>query len=234
MLSAFFITGTDTGVGKTLISTALLHAANDRGLSTAAFKPIASGCEQTPEGLRNDDALRLQQAINRPLHYDQINPVALKAAIAPHVAAASSPHHNITIDKLVDLSRCVLNSSTDFAIVEGAGGWRVPINHRETLADLAKVLKLPVIMVVGMRLGCLNHACLTAEAIERDGLTLAGWVSNRIDPTMEACDASLTTLEQSLSAPCLGHIPFLTNPRGIDIRHRVDMDKLRVQHAVYK
>lgn len=225
MAAHFFITGTDTGVGKTLVSEGLLYAADAQGLTTAALKPVAAGCEQTPNGLRNDDAVVLHRAINTELSYEQINPIALEPAMAPHVAAAQA-QRTITVDRLMGFCRGVLMNRADFAVVEGAGGWRVPINHRETLADLAKALSLPVVMVVGMRLGCLNHAWLTAEAIRRDGLSIAGWVSNHIDPDMPAYQESLETLERCLPAPCLGHIPFLSNPQGIDIQKDLDIGKL--------
>ena len=233
MPAHFFVTGTDTDVGKTLISEGLIHAANQQGLSTAALKPIAAGCEQTPEGLRNSDALILQRAINTPLSYEQINPVALEAAIAPHVAAEQEGRR-LSADRLAGFCRGVLMQRTDFVIVEGAGGWRVPLNRRETLADVAKQLSLPIIMVVGMRLGCLNHAYLTAEAIRRDGLVLAGWVSNHIDPSMAAYEASLADLEQGLGAPCLGHIPFLSNPAGIHIKNDLDIGKILPPAFSYK
>ncbi len=225
MSAQFFVTGTDTDVGKTLISTGLLYAAGSKGLSTSALKPISAGCEQTPDGLRNEDALLLQAAINTPLSYEQINPVALEPAMAPHVAA-EQVQKRITADRLAGFCRGVLMKRTDFAVVEGAGGWLVPLNSRETMADLVKLLSLPVILVVGMRLGCLNHALLTAQAIRRDGLALAGWVSNHIDPNMPAYQESLDTLEQTLGAPCLGHIPFLSDPQGIDIQTLLDIDKL--------
>lgn len=225
MPAHFFVTGTDTDVGKTLVSTGLLHAANSKGMSTAALKPVAAGCESTPEGLRNEDAVLLRDAMNTSLSYEQVNPVALISAMAPHVAAAQE-QRRISVDRLVGFSRGVLIKGTDFVVVEGAGGWRVPLNPRETMADVAKALSIPVILVVGMRLGCLNHALLTAEAIRRDGLSLAGWVSNQIDPDMPAYKECLTTLEQSLSAPCLGHIPFLSNPNGIDIQNLLNIDKL--------
>jgi len=225
MSNAFFVTGTDTGVGKTLISAALLHAANAKGLSTAALKPIAAGCELTPEGLRNDDALMLQAAMNTPLAYEQINPIALAPAIAPHIAAENS-QRRFSADRLVGFCRGVLMSRADFVIVEGAGGWRVPLNHRETLADLPKALSLPVILVVGMRLGCLNHALLTAEAIRRDGLPIAGWVANQIDPNMPEYEQNIATLERMLPTPCIGDIPFLNNPQATDIQKDLDIDKL--------
>jgi dethiobiotin synthetase len=225
MSLAIFVTGTDTDVGKTLVSAGLLYAANARDLTTAALKPVAAGCEQTPEGLRNDDALILQQAMNTELSYEQINPIALEPAIAPHIAA-EQVQRRMTVDRLAGFCRGVLMKRADLTVVEGAGGWRVPINNRETLADLAKALSLPVVMVVGMRLGCLNHACLTAEAIHRDGMSLAGWVSNHIDPNMPAYSESIATLERSLRAPCLGHIPFLENPHGTEVQKYLDIGKL--------
>lgn len=222
-----FVTGTDTDVGKTLVSAGLLHAANANNLTTMALKPVAAGCELTPEGLRNGDALILQEAMSASLAYEQINPIALAPPIAPHIAA-EQVQRRITVDRLVGVCRGALLQRTDFTVVEGAGGWRVPINSRETLADLAKALDFPVVMVVGMRLGCLNHAFLTAEAIRRDGLPLAGWVANHIDPEMPAYEESLATLEQHLGAPCLGHIPFLDNPCGADIQKYLDIGKLQL------
>lgn len=223
----FFVTGTDTDVGKTRVSAGLLHAADKAGLSTVALKPIAAGCEQTDVGLRNEDALILQQAMNSELSYEQINPVALASPIAPHIAAEQE-QRRITVDRLAGFCRGVLMQRKDFALIEGAGGWRVPLNNRETIADLAKTLSLPVILVVGMRLGCINHTWLTVEAIQRDGLTIAGWVSNQVDPDMLVYQEVRDTLERHLGAPCLGHIPFLSNPSGIEIQKYLDIDKLLV------
>jgi dethiobiotin synthetase len=225
MALKIFVTGTDTGVGKTLISAGLLYKADAQGLRTTALKPVAAGCEHTGDGLRNEDALVLQQAINTPLSYEQINPIALEAAMAPHVAAEQEGRR-ITVSRLEGFCRGVLMQRSDFTVIEGAGGWRVPVNSRETLADLAKALAIPVVMVVGMRLGCINHALLTAEAIQRDGLSLAGWVSNHIDPDMPAYLESRAALEQSLPAPCLGHIPYIANVEAIDIQKYLDIDKL--------
>ncbi len=206
--NAFFVTGTDTGVGKTLVSAGLLLAARARGLETAALKPVAAGCEATAAGLRNEDALLLQSVISRPLAYEQINPVALEPAIAPHIAALQA-RRSLSVDRLAGFCRGVLGEA-DFTLVEGAGGWRVPLNAAETLADLARVLRLPVILVVGIRLGCINHALLTAEAVLRDGLTLAGWVANRIDPDMPCQDENIASLVQRLPAPLLGELPWLS------------------------
>ena len=206
---AFFITGTDTNVGKTLIAAGLLVAAKNKGLTTAALKPVAAGCEKTEEGLRNADALLLQSVITQPLGYDQINPYALEAAIAPHIAAQQEKR-SLSVDRLSGFCRGVLGSA-DFTLLEGAGGWRVPINPRETLADLAKNLQLPVIMVVGIRLGCINHALLTFEAIVRDAVPVAGWVANCVDADMLVLQENIDSLRARLPVSCLGVVPFLVN-----------------------
>jgi len=204
---AFFITGTDTDVGKTLIATGLLMAAKNQGMTTAALKPVAAGCEQTHEGLRNTDAVLLQSVITETLLYDQINPYALRAAIAPHIAAQQEKR-SLSVDRLAGFCRGVLGAA-DFTVIEGAGGWRVPINPRETLADLAKNLQLPVIMVVGMRLGCINHALLTFETIVRDGVPIAGWVANCIDADMPVLQENIESLRARLPIPCLAVVPYL-------------------------
>ncbi len=206
---AFFITGTDTNVGKTLIAAGLLVAAKNRGLTTAALKPVAAGCEKTDAGLRNSDALLLQSVITQKLDYDQINPYALEAAIAPHIAAQQEKR-SLSVDRLSGFCRGVL-SSANFILVEGAGGWRVPLNARETLADLAKNLDLPVILVVGVRLGCISHALLTFEAIVRDGVAVAGWVANCVDADMPVLQENIDSLRSRLPIPCLGVVPFLAD-----------------------
>lgn len=224
--SAFFVTGTDTGVGKTAIATGLLYAADKAGFSTAALKPVAAGCEPTPEGLRNEDALALQAVINRPLAYEQINPVALEPAIAPHIAALEV-RRPLSADRLAGYCRGVLGQA-DFTLVEGAGGWRVPLNPAETLADLARALGLPVILVIGVRLGCINHALLTAEAITRDGLPLAGWVANTLDPDMPRLRENIDALGQRLRAPCLGCVPFLAEPTPSALAEYLSVDPLKL------
>lgn len=224
--SAFFVTGTDTGVGKTAIATGLLYAADKAGFSTAALKPVAAGCEPTPEGLRNEDALALQAVINRPLTYEQINPVALEPAIAPHIAALEV-RRPLSADRLAGYCRGVLGQA-DFTLVEGAGGWRVPLNPAETLADLARALGLPVILVIGVRLGCINHALLTAEAITRDGLPLAGWVANTLDPDMPRLRENIDALGQRLRAPCLGCVPFLAEPTPGALAEYLSVDPLKL------
>jgi dethiobiotin synthetase len=205
----FFITGTDTDVGKTLVAAGLLVAAKKHGLSTVALKPLAAGCEKTPEGLRNADALLLQSVITESLVYEQINPIALTSAIAPHIAAQQEKR-TLSADRIAGFCRGSLNLA-DFTLVEGAGGWRVPLNAQETLADVAKILRVPVILVIGIRLGCINHALLTVEAIRNDGLQLAGWVANCIDADMPVLQENIQSLAARIPAPCLGVVPWLDN-----------------------
>jgi len=224
-MSTFFVTGTDTDVGKTFVACALLAAANQKGLTSAAVKPVAAGCEATPEGLRNDDALALQEAMSLPLSYEQINPITLEPAIAPHIAAARAGK-NITVDRLVGFCRGVMMKRADFTLIEGAGGWRVPLNGRETLAALPKSLNIPVILVVGMRLGCINHALLSAEAIHRDGLQVAGWVANRAEAEMSCYDENLASLKARLPFPCLGEIPNLPEATATEVSMHLDIGKL--------
>lgn len=205
-----FITGTDTDVGKTAIATGLLSAANVAGLRTAAIKPIAAGCVDTGTGLENNDALQLQAIASHKLPYQQVNPIALEAAIAPHIAAQESGK-TLSASRLVGFCRGLTLLPLDLIVIEGAGGWRVPLNDRETLADVAREMNCPVVLVVGMRLGCLNHALLTAEAIRADGLVIAGWVANIIDPDMSRLEENIATLKRLFKEPCLGTVPRLQN-----------------------
>ncbi|MDH4609276.1 dethiobiotin synthase [Pseudomonas sp. BN102] len=210
MAVAYFVTGTDTEIGKTTIAAGLLHAARAVGLSTAAAKPVASGCEPTAEGLRNGDALALLGECSLPLVYDEVNPLAFAPAIAPHLAAREAGVE-LDVEALAGPVRQVLAKGADFSLVEGAGGWRVPLAGSASLSDLPIALGLPVILVVGVRLGCINHALLTAEAILRDGLTLAGWVANVVDPATSRLEENLATLGERLPAPCLGRVPRLAD-----------------------
>ncbi len=206
MGKAWFVTGTDTEVGKTAISCALLKAAAAQGLRTAAVKPVAAGCDAQGH---NDDALQLMECMTESMDYAQVNPVALRAAIAPHIAAEQEGRR-MQAARIAGLCRGVMLGGADFTLIEGAGGWRVPINPRETLADVAVHLQLGVILVVGMRLGCINHALLSAEAIRRDGLTLVGWVANQPGERMTCHDENLDTLRNLLPAPMLGEVPRIT------------------------
>jgi dethiobiotin synthetase len=218
MSKTWFVTGTDTGVGKTAVSCGLLAAAAAAGLRTAAVKPVAAGCDETGQ---NEDALCLQAAMTEVLDYSQVNPVALRAAIAPHIAAALESKR-LQASRLAGLCRGVMLGGADFVLIEGAGGWRVPINGRETLADLAIELRVGVIMVVGMRLGCINHALLTAEAIRRDGLPLSAWIANQPGPRMDHHEENLDTLRGLLPAPLLGDIPYLPQWQASDIAGYLD------------
>ncbi len=204
---ALFITGTDTEVGKTHVSRGILEAAAAAGLSTLGLKPVAAGAIMTPEGLRNEDAMALMSAATMPLSFAETNPVCLEAAVAPHIAAAREGRR-ISVARLVGVCRGVLLKRADLTLVEGAGGWRVPLNDRELLSDVARELGLPVVLVVGLRLGCLNHAILTAEAIQRDGLPLAGWIANHVQPEMPVARENIATLEAMLPAPLLAEVPF--------------------------
>jgi dethiobiotin synthetase len=208
---SFFVTGTDTDVGKTLVSCALLHAARAAGYSAIGIKPLAAGGVMTAQGLRNEDALLLQAASSVQLSYEQTNPVLLPEAASPHIAAELAGR-SVRVDRLAGFCQGVLMQRANVTLIEGAGGWRVPLNQHEYMSDLARQLRLPVILVVGMRLGCLNHALLTAEAIIREGLTLAGWVANRIDPAMQHYEENCSTLTRQLPCPLLAEIPHLPAP----------------------
>ncbi len=225
MSAAYFITGTDTDVGKTTIAAGLLYAARLAGMSTAAGKPVASGCELTPKGLRNADALALMAQCSLPLSYAEVNPVAFEPAIAPHLAAREAGVA-LTVQSLSGPMRHILDKEADFTLIEGAGGWRVPLADQDNLSDLAMALGLPVILVVGMRLGCINHALLTAEAIARDGLQLAGWVANIIDPKTSRLEENLATLAERLPAPCLGRVPRLKAVTAEAVAEYLQLDLL--------
>jgi len=223
---SYFVTGTDTGVGKTLVSAAILEAAAVLGKRTLAMKPVASGCEETPEGLRNEDAVMLMASMSESLSYDQVNPVALQPAIAPHVAAAQAGRH-LTAERLVGFCRGLQMPPADLLLVEGAGGWRVPLNDRETYAAMPVALNMPVILVVPLRLGCINHALLTAEAIRRDGLPVAGWVANRPDAEAMNCEReTLDYLIRSLPARCLGVMPWQREPDPRELAGNLDLSVL--------
>ena len=222
MSKAFFVTGTDTDVGKTAVCCALIAAANARGLKTAAVKPVAAGCDESGH---NEDALLLQAVISEPLPYQQINPVALAPAIAPHIAAEQAGRR-LQANRLAGFCRGVISGNAEFILVEGAGGWRVPINPRETLADLAVELQIGVILVVGMRLGCINHALLTAESIQRDGLKLAGWVANCPGELMAQYAENLDTLKRMLPAPLLGEIPFVSPFNAREASNKLSLEPL--------
>ena len=205
--NVYFVTGTDTGVGKTFIASALLRAARSRGLACVGYKPIAAGASMRDGTLVNEDALELIAAADAERNYSDINPVVLGPAIAPHIALAQTSRH-VTAAELA--AACPEGAA--FTLVEGAGGWLVPLNERETLADVCAALGAKVILVVAMKLGCLNHALLTAEAIKSAGLKLAGWVANCPGDPMPFLTENIDTLRHRLTAPCLGTVPHVARP----------------------
>ena len=211
----YFLTGTDTDAGKTLISAALLQRASRDNVSAFGLKPIASGSDLTEHGLRNRDALLHQQYSSGELDYAIHNPITLAPAIAPHIAAKQAGL-DLSVASLLQACAPGLSKTAELQLIEGAGGWLVPLNDRETLADYATTLACPVILVVGLRLGCINHACLSVEAIEQRGLTVAGWVANGIDPAMEAQHENLRYLTQWFAHRHIEHLGTVPHLTGID------------------
>ncbi|MEQ5044620.1 dethiobiotin synthase [Providencia manganoxydans] len=205
MTKTYFVTGTDTEVGKTVVSCALLQAAKQLGYRTAGYKPVASGSEQTAQGLRNSDALFLQANSTLPLTYQEVNPIVFEAPTSPHIISEKVGQpidFSVMTDGLIHLQ-----SKAQWVLVEGAGGWYTPLSAQERYADWVVEQQLPVIMVVGIKLGCINHALLTAQAIKQSGLKLVGWVANEVEPAGDYQAEYLATLHRSLNAPCLGIIP---------------------------
>ncbi|HFD79223.1 MAG TPA: dethiobiotin synthase [Gammaproteobacteria bacterium] len=205
-MHGFFVSGTDTGVGKTLVSLGLMQALKSRGHVVVGMKPVASGARPGPQGMVNDDALRLQRAASFHVRYDRVNPCLLQGAVAPHLAAAQE---GVSIEIPALLQACgELAAEADRVVVEGVGGWLVPLDDRHTLEDLARAFALPVILVVAIRLGCLNHALLTERALAASGLPFAGWVANRLDRDVELADENVEALRRRLGAPLLADIPY--------------------------
>lgn len=210
MTQGYFITGTDTGVGKTLVSTALIHALRNQGLRVSGMKPVASGCEKIKGVLCNGDADSLVEASNCDADYNLICPYRFVEPIAPHIAAKEADTE-ISIEHIVQCYQ-QLRSTTDTVVVEGVGGWQVPINDTQTMSDLAIELDLPVVIVVGGRLGCFNHALLTADSVMASGLTVAGWVFNQIDPGMQRLAAVKQSLISRMPGVLMADIPWQENP----------------------
>jgi len=223
-----FITGTDTGIGKTMVSCALLHALRARGLRAVGMKPVASGCERTADGWRNDDALRLLAASDPQADYAWVNPYALPDPTAPELAARDV---GIMIElEPLRVAFDALAASADAVVVEGVGGWASPLSDRLDQAKLARAFGLPVLLVVGLRLGCINHARLTAAAIRADGLTLLGWIGNAVDAQFHRSEETIAILDRVIAAPRLGVLPHDTDAtlhstaladaaRAADFRH---------------
>lgn len=219
--SGLFVAGTDTGIGKTHVACALLHALCDAGLRASGMKPVASGCERTPLGLRNDDALALIAAGEpQPVDYRLCNPYAFEPAIAPHLAATDAGER-IELAR-IEAAYSQLAARADFVVVEGVGGWMVPLSDALDASAIPRALGLPVILVVGFRLGCINHARLSARAILDDGCELLGWIGNHADPAMERVEDNIETLRRMLSVPCLGLLPHGSAPKEAARRGALD------------
>jgi len=206
-MQAYFVTGTDTEVGKTWVTLGLMSALQATGLTVAGMKPIASGCSVTEFGLRNDDAIKIRMQASHEAAYDDINPYSYELPIAPHIAAKQIGE---TIQlHIIDTSYRRLSERADAIVVEGIGGWRVTFGKGLQTKDLVKHLQIPVILVVGLRLGCINHALLSVEAMVADGVQIMGWVSNHIDPSYLEAQETLALLSEAIPAPLLGEIPHL-------------------------
>lgn len=225
MIDAIFIAGTDTDVGKTVASKAILQALAAQGFSTIGYKPVAAGCELTEEGMRNGDALHLLQAATVKMAYEKINPYPLTLPASPHIAAQ---HDQVVIEKnrLTD-TLFQLKQEADIVLVEGAGGWRVPISEQDSLSSWVQEQQLAVILVVGIKLGCLSHALLTAESIRADGLQIVGWVANRVNPGTEHYADIIHLLETRLDAPKLGEIPYMPSIKSRDLGKYIDLSKVK-------
>lgn len=224
MSRGYFITGTDTDVGKTWISLALLTALQRKGYSTIAIKPVACGCVYKDGIYQNDDAVKLQYQASVHIPYEQVNPYALPAPIAPHLAAAKIGQ-KIDIDRIRQIHHQQQNKA-DYVVMEGVGGWLVPLNVRDTTADMVKALDTPVILVVGIRLGCLNHALLTHAAIREQGIRLIAWVANCIDKDCLEIENNIETLRGRLNSPLLGKIPYMEKLDVQTIADCLDIDVL--------
>jgi len=209
-IKGLYVTGTDTGIGKSVASAALLHALRARGLRAVGMKPVASGCERTPQGWRNEDALALREASDPRPAYEDINPYALPQPLAPELAAADAGM-NIELATIVSAYQR-LAAQADAVVVEGVGGWAAPLSASLEQVDVVRALRLPVVLVVGLRLGCISHARLSARAIAADGVQLIGWIANDIDPAMARRDDNFAILQRVLPVPCWGRLPFAVSP----------------------
>ncbi len=204
MEKGYFVTGTDTNVGKTWVTIALMRYFKSRGQSVVGMKPVASGCLMQHGQLKNEDALLIQENASVPIDYDLINPYAYQLPVSPHIAGVKNP---VELQRLAAKFE-LLKNMADIAIVEGAGGWYTPLNDRETISDLAKALALPVIIVVAIRLGCINHARLTYQAVKQSGVNCAGWVAVCSDPDLLCRNENIQTIKDAVDAPLLGVLPY--------------------------
>ena len=220
-MSGFFITGTDTEIGKTFVSSLLIKLFAEEGFQVAAMKPVASGAKMIDGSLKNDDALSLIKAANVKADYSVVNPYVFENAVSPHIAAEQEKVE-ISVEKIKKHYE-QLQKKSDVVVVEGVGGWYAPISCHTTVADLAETLGLPIILVVGLRLGCLNHALLTAQALRQSGLPVAGWVANHIEHDFFSADKNISTLKHFLNdIPFLGSVPYQINHNNNCSMHHID------------
>ena len=224
MTKGFFITGTDTEVGKTWCTVGLMARLQQQGHSVVGMKPVASGCTKTVEGLRNEDALLIQQQASKYIDYDTVNPYSFAPAIAPHIAAAQAGQP-IKLGTIIE-QFTELKQHADYTIVEGVGGWQVPLNEDESVVDLAVALQLPVILIVGLRLGCINHALLSAESIRTSGCQLVGWIANFPDDDIEAQQANIDSITSRINTPLLGVVPHLATLHSERIAEALELPSL--------
>lgn len=231
-MSGLFITGTDTEVGKTFVSTMLIKLLVDEGLNVSAMKPIASGAKEIDGMLQNEDALSLINASNVAAEYQTVNPYVFEPAISPHIAAEQA---GIEVDcKKIKSSFDQLNKVSDVVVVEGVGGWYAPLSDHTTVADLAAELNLPIILVVGLRLGCLNHTLLTAQAIRQAGLPIAGWIANYVEKDFVSAKENIKTLQHFLhDFPLLGTVPFELNDEQ-DEQNQADLNNKKHRYNLNK
>ncbi|KHT52768.1 dethiobiotin synthase [Vibrio sinaloensis] len=224
MIDAFFIAGTDTDVGKTVASKAILNALAENGLNTIGYKPVAAGSERTEQGFRNSDALYLQSAATVDVAYDDVNPYALELPASPHIAARREGveiNYSVLSAKLAEHK-----ANSDIVLVEGAGGWRVPVSDSDCLSTWVQQEQLPVVLVVGIKLGCLSHAMLTLDAIKADGLEVVGWVANRVNPGTEHYAEIIEMLEQKIDAPKIGEIPYVPSVKRKGLAKYINVEPL--------
>ena len=203
----FFIVGTDTGIGKTVAGVSLLVALAELNFKTIGIKPVASGSTSTTNGLRNNGALLLQKHATKFIAYDQINPFVFKESIAPHLAAKQA-NINLTVDSILTKTKTTLAHPVDYVIIEGIGGLYVPLNSQETMIDLITAYNYPVILVVGIKLGCINHALLTQACLKHANISIAGWIANTLYPYNLHEVANIKTINERIEAPLLGTIPY--------------------------
>jgi dethiobiotin synthetase len=222
-----FVTGTDTGIGKTLAACALIHALKARGVAVMPMKPVAAGATLTGGEWMNDDAVALMQAADiSTARRADVTPILLREPMAPHIAAQREDRRIAMAPIAEAFARLAEGGS--FVVAEGVGGFRVPLDRDLDTVDLARALALPVVLVVGLRLGCLNHALLTAAAIEASGLTLAGWIANAVDPGMPVADENVAALRERIAAPLLGRIAFMAEPDALVASRALDVSALMV------